>query len=82
VPSYVAGSVTAKIELDTTDFDKKIEGLKTKIDALKVTLQKNGLADVSKQIKEYQEALESQKNTIKDLTERNADYKKQLKSLT
>ena len=81
MPSYVAGSVSAKIELDTTDFDKKIEGLKGKVDDLKVALQKNGLADVSKQIKEYEEALQSQKNTIQDLTERISEYKKQLKSL-
>ena len=81
MPSYVAGSVTAKIELDTTDFDKKIEGLKTKIDDLKVTLQKNGLADVSKQIKECQEVMKNQETTIKNLAERCADYKKQLKSL-
>ena len=81
MPSYVAGSVSAKIELDTTDFDKKIEGLKGKVDDLKVALQKNGLADVSKQLKKFQETIETQQEAIDKLKETMADYKKQLKSL-
>lgn len=78
---YVAGSVTAKIELDTTDFDNKIKGLKSKVDDLKVTLQKNGLSDVSKQLQKFQETISTQQETIDKLKTTTENYKKQLKSL-
>lgn len=81
MPSYTAGSVTAKVELDTSDFDSKVKELKGKVDELKVTLARNGLADLGKQVKEMQEQLKQNANTIKDLTQRNKDYQKELAKL-
>lgn len=71
---YTAGTVSARIELDTSDFDKEVKSLQGKIDELKLVMSDNGLMEMNKQIKELQEK-------IKLLSDANADYKRQLKSL-
>ena len=78
---YTAGSVSAKIELDTSDFDNKVKQLQSKVDSLKAQLQNNGLMDVNKQLKEVQEQLKQSTTKIEDLETKCKDYKKQLNNL-
>ncbi len=72
--SYTAGTVSARIELDTSDFDKEVKSLQAKIDNLKTVMSKNGLMDLDKQVTNLQNQLKKANETI-------ADYKTQLKNL-
>ena len=73
--TYTAGSVNAKIELDTSQFDKAIKDLKKDIGNLKSEFNSNnGVDKFTKEINELKAKVES-------LTKVNEDYRKQLNNL-
>lgn len=78
---YPAGSVIAKIELDTGEFTESIKNIKTKIDDLKKTLSKNGLMDIDKQIQDLNSRIEDYKKQLKNLREENENLKKSNQNL-
>ena len=88
--SYEAGSVTAKVILDTSEWNKAIENLKTEVGELKTSLNaikgKNGLDEQVKKLKEDMSTLtETNKNyqkTIKDLRKTNSDLAKGTKTVS
>ena len=78
---YIGGAVSARVELDITDFTEKLEVLKGKVKDLQKNLQKTGLSNITEQLKEFQGTINSQQKTIDKLEDTIKDYKKQLKSL-
>ena len=75
MPSYSAGSVTAKVELDTSEFKKAVKELKGEVSGLKTAF--NGLKGdnpLEKEVKQLKEEINSLKTT-------NEDYEKTVKNL-
>lgn len=79
--AYNAGSVSAKIQLDTSEFDKSIKKLIEDVSNLKGNLKNSGADQLSKDV----EALKSNFNNLSESVEKlinvNNDYKKQLSRL-
>ena len=72
---YTAGSVTAKIVLDTSEFKKAMQALKKDVAALKGEFNSiKGVNDFTKEIDKLKEKVES-------VTKANEDYRKQLQKL-
>ena len=72
---YTAGSVTAKIILDTSEFKKAMESLKKDVAALK------GEFNSIKGINEFTKEIDELKKKVKSLSDANKDYREQLKQL-
>lgn len=72
---YTAGSVTAKIILDTSEFKKAMESLKKDVAALK------GEFNSIKGINEFTKEIDELKKKVKSLSDVNKDYREQLKQL-
>lgn len=87
--SYEAGSVTAKVILDTSEWNKAIADLKTEVKDLKSTFNSikgdNGLDSQIKKLKEeistLTETNENYKKALKKAREENADYAKGIENL-
>ena len=73
--AYEAGSVNAKIILDTKQFDKAIADLKNDVSKLK------GEFNSIKGVGEFTKQLDELKNKVKSLSDANKDYREQLKQL-
>lgn len=73
--TYVGGSVTAEIKLDTSKFKKEIENLKGEIEQIQTLFNSvKGGNGLDKQVKELKEE-------IKQLTNENENYESSLKEL-
>lgn len=77
----MGGAVSARVELDITDFTTKLDTLKTKVKDLQKSLQNSGFVAITEQMKELQDTIKSQQKTIDSLKNTMKDYKKQLNSL-
>ena len=79
--AYNAGSVSAKIEIDTSEFDKSIKKLIDDVGNLKGELSNSGADQLSKDVEALKTNFNNLTTSIKELSETNKDYKKQLASL-
>ena len=78
---YNAGSVSARIDLDTSDVDKSIRKLIDDVGKLKGELSNSGTSQLSKDVETLKANFNSLSESVSKLTSTNNDYKKQISSL-
>ena len=73
--NYTAGSVSAKVELDTSQFKEAIQSLKKDVESIQSIF--NSIKGVSK----FEQEIKDLKEQMKSLQQTNEDYRNQLKKL-
>lgn len=79
--SYNAGSVSAKIQIDTSEFDKSIKRLIEDVGKLKGELSNSGTDQLSKDVESLKTNFNNLTESVNKLVSVNEDYKKQLNYL-
>jgi len=78
---YTGGQVSAKVVLDTKEFDSAIERLAERMKDFQSSLKNSNAADFSSKIADLEKRLKSAETTITDLKSRIEDYKTKLNDL-
>ena len=84
MPSYTAGSVTAQIKLDTTEFKKAVESIKEEMKTLKADFKDVSLQNVAKSVSELEKEVsklqKEQDKLSESIINTNKDFEKTEKS--
>ena len=78
---YTGGQVSAKVVLDTKEFDSAIERVAERMKSFQSSLKDSSAADFSSKISDLEKRLKSAETTITNLKNRIEDYKTKLNDL-